>query len=53
MKMWRSFLGAVATTILVGGCVSSHERVVEKEKEQPVVRERVIEKAPDTTINVR
>ena len=44
--------GAMAGVILFTGCISSHERVVEKEKERPVVRERVIEKAPDTTINV-
>jgi len=47
-------LAAIVTGV---GCVSSHERIVEKEKERPVVRERIIEKSPapdqNTTINVK
>ena len=46
------FFSAIAGVILFTGCVSSHERVVEKETERPVVREKVVEKGPDTTINV-
>ncbi|HEY0549493.1 MAG TPA: hypothetical protein VGF13_07805 [Verrucomicrobiae bacterium] len=46
------FFSAIAGVILFTGCISRHERVVEKETERPVVREKVIEKAPDTTINV-
>lgn len=48
------FFSAIAGVILfTTGCVSSHERVVEKTTtDRPVVREKVIEKAPDTTINV-
>ena len=48
-----AFFEAISAAILLTGCISRHERVVEKETERPVVRERVIEKAPDTTINVR
>jgi hypothetical protein len=51
-KMKVVFFSAIAGVILFAGCISRHERVVEKETERPVVRERVIEKAPDTTINV-
>jgi hypothetical protein len=46
------FFSAIAGVILLTGCISSHERVVEKETDRPVVREKVIEKAPDTTINI-
>ena len=46
------FFSAIAGVILLTGCISRHERVVEKETERPAVRERVIEKSPDTTINV-
>jgi hypothetical protein len=53
MKVWKTCLGAIAAIIAFTGCISRHERVVEKETERPVVRERVIEKSPDTTINVR
>jgi outer membrane murein-binding lipoprotein Lpp len=53
MKIRVVFFSAIAGVILLTGCISSHERVVEKETtERPVVREKVIEKAPDTTINV-
>jgi len=41
-------LAAITTGV---GCVSSHERIVEKEKERPVVRERVIEQAPTPSQN--
>jgi hypothetical protein len=46
------FFSAIAGMFLFTGCISSHERVVEKQTDRPVVREKVIEKAPDTTINV-
>ena len=52
MKKFIRIMCLVAIVTGVG-CVSSHERVVEKEKERPVVRERVIEQpAPsqNTTI---
>jgi len=52
----KTFIRIMCATAIIGavGCASStHERVVEKEKETPVVRERVVEQpapAPNTTI---
>lgn len=53
MKLCKVILSAIAGVVLLSGCISSHERVVEKEKTTQPVRERVIEKPADTTINVR
>lgn len=54
MKTLRVFLCAIAGAVLLTGCISRSERVEERVRDsEPVVHERVIEKAPNTTIEVR
>ena len=54
MKTWKVFLSALAGLVLLTGCISRKERVETRVRDsEPVVHERVIEKTPETTINVR
>jgi hypothetical protein len=49
MKKLSHIVSAAAIVITITGCYSHKERIVEREVDRPVVRERVVEK-PSTTI---
>jgi hypothetical protein len=55
-------MGAITViATIITGCYSHKERIVERERERPVVREQIIEKSspsttvetPDTTVKVK
>lgn len=48
----RMLAVAVIATVLMG-CYSRKERVVERETERPVVRERVVEQPSSTTTIIK
>jgi len=59
MKLLTPIIAVAAIAIVITGCYSRKERVVERQVERPVVRERVIEspsttvQTPDATIRVK
>ena len=61
MKVLTRLVATAVIATVITGCYSRKERIVERETDRPVVRERVIEKpsssttveTPDTTIKVK
>lgn len=61
MKVITRLVATVVIATVITGCYSHKERIVERERERPVVRERVIEtpsssttvETPDTSVKVK
>ena len=59
MKVLTRMIAIAVIAVAITGCYSRKERVVERQVERPVVRERVIEspsttvQTPDATIRVK
>ncbi len=61
MKVLTRLVATVVIATVITGCYSHKERIVEREVDRPVVRERVVEtpsssttiQTPDTSIKVK